>query len=123
MKKLLFLSLFISCRLIVLPQENKLDGRDTIRTAEIEILADRGYSFEQIIGDSSLIFQKNLTLEDYEENSIYWIKSVLNNTSGRYSEYYLGAFPNMDNTYFYFDTNQQKWETRKGGTAALNAMG
>lgn len=120
MKKLLFL-LFFPCMFFA--QENPIGGDEPIEAPEIELLKDRNYTIGQIVNDSSVVFQKDLTLKDYDTNTAYWIKSTLTNTSDRYSEYYLGAFPFLDNTYYYFDQKQDKWVTLEGGLSAKEAMG
>lgn len=120
MKKLLFL-LFFPCMLFA--QETRLGGNEKIQAAEIQALPDRNYTIEQVAGDSSVIFQKDLTLKDYDTNTAYWIKSTLTHTADRYAEYYLSAFPFLDNTYYYFDQKQDKWIALKGGLAAKDAVG
>ncbi|MFA7446746.1 MAG: 7TM diverse intracellular signaling domain-containing protein [Flavobacteriaceae bacterium] len=119
MKKLLFL--FFPCMLFA--QENRISGEEETQSLEIELLTDRNYTIEQVVNDSSVVFQKDLTLKDYETNTAYWIKSTLTNTSDRYSEYYFDAFPFLDNTYYYFDQKQDKWITLKGGLSAKEATG
>lgn len=122
MKKIFFLLNFCIGQALLFGQINYITA-EPYQKLNIEILTDRDYSIEQIANDSSLVFQKDLTLKDYQTNTAYWIKSRLTNTSDRYSEYYLEIIPFLDNTYYYFDQKQEKWEMLKGGLSAKDATG
>lgn len=118
MKKLILLPLVFSFGCILFAQ----NGDELIETTVTGILPDNDYTIEQVANDS-VLFQNDLTLKDYETNSSYWIKSVLTNTSDRYSEYYLEIIPFLDNTYYYFDQKQEKWIILKGGLASKEGKG
>jgi len=116
MEKRILLPLFFFFGCIVFAQ----NGNEFIETTVTGILPDNDYTIEQVANDS-VIFQNDLTLKDYEINSAYWIKSEITNTSDRYREYYLGAFPFLDNAYYYYDQKQDKWIILKGGLASKEA--
>ena len=118
MKKLLLL-IFSS---VLFAQENQIGGEEFFRQLEIGVLADRDYTIEQVADDST-VFRKDLTLKDYKTNKSYWIKTSLTHTADRYTEFYLAAFPFLDNTYYYYDQKNKNWIQLRGGLAAKETIG
>jgi two-component sensor histidine kinase len=84
---------------------------------DFEILPDHNYSFERILSDSNLIFTKNPLLNNFKENSAYWVKFSIENPLRYPQDYYLSIFPFIDNTFYYYDADANKWQSPRSGLA------
>ncbi|MDO7852656.1 7TM diverse intracellular signaling domain-containing protein [Hymenobacter convexus] len=88
-----------------------------ISVANLGVLPDRGYDWDRIRSDTTLVFGPVDSLRPARCRR-YWLKLALTNRS-RYAEAYrLTVLPNLDNTLFNFDRDARAWRTRRAGVAA-----
>ncbi len=117
MRKGYCLLIFILCIGSAFAQPNVLTKKDKQVIESFEILADHNYSFEKIISDSSLPFTPNPLLYNFKENKAYWVRFTIENPYRNAQEYYLSVFPFIDNDFYYYDKDQNKWQTTRSGLA------
>jgi hypothetical protein len=91
---------------------------DEIKT--FEILLDKNYTFEQILNDSSLVFQENPKFYKFEKEDYCWFRFSIQNNSVYTKEGYFIAVPEIDNTLYYYDFEKTKWNTIQSGLAITN---
>lgn len=84
------------------------------------ILADKGYTIQQMVNDHSLPFIVNGSLQPHRNGS-YWIRIKLSNPSQYAEQYQLWLHPQVNNTLYYFNADTRKWaEERAGLTVRQN---
>lgn len=86
---------------------------------EYSILPDRGYTFEKVLSDTSLSFTVNDSLRP-QKSSVYWLKMKVANPFPNAEQYRIRLEPYLDNTWYYFDANDQKWVTSRTGTETVS---
>ena len=77
-------------------------------------LPDSGYSLQQILASKNLPFIVGDSLRPYAAN-VYWLKIIITNPYHFAGQYSLEAYPDIFNTFYYFDANYQKWLTQTAG--------
>ena len=84
-----------------------LKEKDREIIENLPVLPDNGYTFEQVLNDSSLIFDtaKNILPG---KSSIYWIKCIVYNPSKYAVNYNLYVHPYLDNSFYLYDDDQKK---------------
>lgn len=80
----------------------------------VEVLADRGYSLEQVRTDSTLIFERKSMLER-RETDYYWMRLTVHNPTARAQEILVDAFPNISNEVYAWEPDQQAWQMIRTG--------
>ena len=85
----------------------------------IAILADKNYSFEQILKDTSLHFIK---AEKIPVNGIdyYWLKFTIKNPSAYDEKYSVWAPLQFENTLYWYDEDAAEWKALMGGEMVTN---
>lgn len=114
------LLIFTLCMGSAFAQSYVLTKKDKQPIENFEILADRNYSFEKIISDSSLPFTKNLLLYNFKPDNYYWIKCIIENPLNYPPEYYLSVFPIIDDTLYFYNNEEKKWQTIASGLLNTN---
>lgn len=80
-----------------------------------EVLADKNYSFEQILRDKSLIFSKYSGKYDMKGLDYYWLRFIVKNPSP-YTKYgYVSPHPNFHNILYRYDAESKNWKTEEAG--------
>lgn len=85
-----------------------------------EILLDKDYTFEQILTDSTLEFQENPKSYKFEKEEYCWFRFLAQNPSVYTKEGYIELMPNIDNTMYYYDFENNKWDSLSVGFAVLD---
>ena len=111
------LIIFIFCSVNALAQTNVLTKADKYIIQQFKILKDSNYSFERIISDNTLPFTINPLLYNFKTNNYYWVKFSLKNPFNFPQEYNLNVFPFIDNTFYFYDSEEKKWQTTRAGLA------
>lgn len=121
MKKYTLIFLFFFFSYAIFAQKTyTLTDSDTFQVARgFTILADKNYTFEQVLTDSSLPFGTNDTL-NIKQNAAYWYKAVIKNPSVYDEKYNVECFPWVDFTVYYFDYQQNKWLNQRTGYAVAD---
>ncbi|WP_149244298.1 7TM diverse intracellular signaling domain-containing protein [Dyadobacter sp. 32] len=78
------------------------------------LLPDQGYSFEQVLTDTTLHFVRNDSIRP-QQASAYWLKIKLANPSHYTQPYMLRVRPVLQNTLYYFNADSQTWVSTKAG--------
>jgi 7TMR-DISM extracellular 2 len=84
-----------------------------------QILADKGYSIEQITTDSTLSFQALSAIKP-SEMGIFWVKLMVYNPTPYAERRFAQFFPVLDNTLYYHDEQQNKWQAARNGLEVPN---
>lgn len=98
-------------------QPHILTKEDKQVVKNFEVLADRNYPFEKIISDSSLPFTSNPLLYNFKENGAYWVRFTIENPFRNTQDYYVSVFPFIDNLFYYYDKDANKWQKIRSGLA------
>ena len=116
---LLFISLLISTSAGFAQSTYTLDNSKTADITIIEVLADKNYSFEQILHDSSLHFihAEKIAVKDL---NYYWVKCTIKNLSAYDEKYSVWASPSFDNVLYAYNVDSVKWLAVKGGNMVSN---
>ena len=122
MRKSYCLLVFMLSMSSAFAQPHVLTNENRQNLNEFEILADRNYSFERIITDSSLTFIKDSSLYNFNENKAYWIKFSVTNPLPYSNEYYLAGFPFFDNTVYFYNSEEKKWQNSSFGLGRANGI-
>ena len=77
-------------------------------------LADKDYTFQQILTDSSLPFKQDSSFVA-KGLTHFWIKLTINNPSIYDKNYMMLVPPMMQHTMYYFDEEKKEWLTKQGG--------
>jgi len=85
---------------------------------KLQVLADNHYSFDKILNDKNLAFSDSNILRDFSRISDYWYKVTVENPSPYSQKYYVYVFPMLDFTLYYYDEEQGKWISERGGLAS-----
>jgi len=113
LRRLLFCFVLILSTLTVFAQQtNTLDTADRFQVKHFALLPDRGYTFQQILSDSTLRFTSNDSLE---YGTVYWIKIIVANPFHHAEQFNIGINPYLDNTWYYFNADDQKWISHRTG--------
>ncbi|WP_375562325.1 7TM diverse intracellular signaling domain-containing protein [Bernardetia sp. OM2101] len=91
--------------------------KDVDEIKGFEILFDKNYTFEQVLNDSNLFFQENPKYYKFEKEDYCWFRFSIQNNSVYTKEGYIILIPEIDNTLYYYDFENQKWSTKKAGIA------
>jgi hypothetical protein len=78
------------------------------------LLPDQGYSFEQVLTDTTLHFVPNDSIRPRQATG-YWLKIMLANPSHYTQPYKLRVRPALHNTLYYFNADSQKWVSATAG--------
>lgn len=85
---------------------------------KVQVLADAHYDFDKILNDSSLVFSDSSKLSDFGHISDYWCKFTVENPSPYTQKYYVFVYPMLDFTMYYYNAEQGKWVSERGGLAS-----
>ncbi|AHM60527.1 Tetratricopeptide repeat protein 28 TPR repeat protein 28 [Flammeovirgaceae bacterium 311] len=91
-----------------------LNGNKIIEILQYKILADRNYSLERILTDTTLGFVSGDSLRPSQVIR-YWLKIEAINRSRYAQTCWLEVLPNIDNTLFYFNEDSSGWLDRRAG--------
>lgn len=119
MRSLLFsLSFICFLHCCVFAQTDTLSNiNKSIRIKNIETLTDEGYEIDQIVSDTTLSFNGTDSVIQYSRSAIYWYKYKIYNPSHYAQSCYLSAFPDLDNTLYFYNKDTKKWQTERAGLA------
>ncbi len=111
------LFIFIFCTGKLIAQTHTLTKADKEIIQQFEMIKDNNYSLERIISDSTLSFTKNTLLHDFTPNNYYWIRFAVKNPFNSPQYFNLSALPIIDNTLYFYDNEEKKWQSLKAGLA------
>ena len=120
---LLFLLFFLNVSLAFAQTPYVWQNKDFDEIKNFEILPDKGYTFEQILTDTSLVFIKNPKKVDFQktkESNYYWIRCSIKNNSAYSKSMYLNVFPIIENTLYIFDFENNTWKQTTAGLKIAN---
>ncbi len=122
MKKYYFLTLFFLLKSLSVFSQNiyTLKDKPSQRIDNFEMLIDKEYTFKQILNDSTLEFQENPKYYKFETEEYCWFRFSIKNNSAYMKEGYLALTPEIDNILYYYDYENEKWETIQLGFAITN---
>jgi len=115
MRRGYFLLIFLICTGSAFAQPYVLTKDDRQIIENFQVLPDRNYSFEKIISDSSLLFTTNPLLYNFKENKAYWVRFTIENPFRNTQDYYVSVFPFIDNLFYYYDKDANKWQKIRSG--------
>lgn len=101
-------------------QPNVLTKVDKQDINQFEIIQDNNYSFEHVLTDSILAFTSNPLLHNFKSNNYYWIKCTIENPFNNPQEYHLAVFPFIDNTFYFYNNEEKKWQNTASGLGNSN---
>ncbi|WP_159466704.1 7TM diverse intracellular signaling domain-containing protein [Dyadobacter sp. 3J3] len=78
------------------------------------VLPDRGYTFEKILSDTSLVFIDGDSLQSGDATH-FWLKIRINNPFHYAERCSISLNFNLDNALYYFNENTQKWVVSRNG--------
>jgi hypothetical protein len=96
-----------------------LTNETSLDIKHLSVLADKNYTFPQILSDTSLKFVKRDTVKP-RDMGVYWVKCSIYNPFAYSERYFARFFPMLDNTLYYFDYNQNKWVESHNGVMVAN---
>ena len=116
---LLFITCFFSINALFAQSTYTLDNSETADINNIEVLADKDYSFEQILHDTSLHFihAEKIAVKGL---NYYWLKCTIKNPSVYDEKYSVWASPSFDNVLYVYNYDSAKWLAVKGGHMVSN---
>lgn len=94
--------------------------KDSDKIESFEILLDKNYTFEQILNDSSLVFQENPKKYKFEKEEYCWFRFSIQNNSVYTKEGYCLVVPHIDNILYFYDFENKKWDTIQAGISIIN---
>lgn len=110
--------LFLFQTLLLTAQNNNLhtlQNKDTDYIKNFEVLADKNYTFEQILQDKSLVFRAYSGKYDMKGLDYYWLRFIVKNPSP-YTKYgYVSVHPNFHNVLYRYDVESKSWQTEQAG--------
>jgi hypothetical protein len=115
-KKFLF-SFFLFFQIFLLRAQNSyiLQDKDFDYVENFEVLADKNYTFEQILHDKSLHFTKYVDKYDCKGIAYCWLRFSIKNHSS-YAQYaYFSVLPMLDNTFYSYNTDTKSWQSLQAG--------
>jgi len=85
----------------------------------LNVLPDKNFSFEQILKDTTLTFEKKekIALKGLQ---YIWLKCTVKNALAYDQKYAVRAIPQFDNLLYYFNEDSAKWLTIRGGEMVAN---
>ncbi len=93
-------------------------NKDKDKIENFEILPDKGYTFEQILKDTSLIFIQNperVNFQKTKESEYYWIRYSVKNPFPYSKKIYVKIFPMFDNTFYSYNFELNTWQEHHTG--------
>ncbi|WP_338768687.1 7TM diverse intracellular signaling domain-containing protein [Bernardetia sp. ABR2-2B] len=121
-KHILLLSLFfIKTSFLVAQNHHILEDKPHEDIDNFEILIDKNYTFEQILTDSTLKFQKNPERYKFETEEYCWFRFTIKNPSVYTKEIYLVTAPKINNTLYFYNYEDKEWQTNQAGIAITNS--
>jgi DNA-binding CsgD family transcriptional regulator len=94
-----------------------LPGHAHLKLKSYALLPDHGYSFEQILADTTLHFVENDSLRP-QETTAYWLKIKLASPSHYPERYRLRVRPLINHTLYYYDADSGTWQSATAGIMA-----
>lgn len=88
--------------------------QDRIEVENFQILPDEGFSLEQVLSDSTLKFTNRSEFNN-KGVDVYWIRVQFQNVSNYSHQYYISTYPNLKNTVYTFNMDDQAWEMHQAG--------
>jgi 7TM diverse intracellular signalling len=117
MKKRLLFLIGAFCVLFAFAQPvNELLGDNPNTKAMFEALPDRGYTIQQVSTDANLPF-KAIDSFQFTEATSYWIRYKLHNPLNHDEDVVIAISPNMQNTFYQYDSVQKAWTSKQSGYA------
>ena len=96
-----------------------------IKTAQISkldtvaVLIDKNYSFHEILTNPDLKFTKQDKINVYGADH-YWIKCTVETIFGYDKPYFIWTTPAFSSELYYFDEENNKWQSNRGGDLISN---
>jgi hypothetical protein len=98
----------------------RLQNKNMDYVEDFELLADKNYTFEQILQDKSLIFTKYSGKYAMQGLDYYWLRFSVKNPSP-YTKYgYVSPHPNFHNVLYSYDAENKTWKTAEAGMEINN---
>ena len=118
--KIFLFAFFIFWSQEIVAQVDGVLKSDTISILDnLNVLADKNYSFSQILNNRSLRFTKAKKILVKGLN-FYWIKYTLKNNSAYDKNCSIWAYPWFDCTLYSYNENSKNWQQTKGGEMVAN---
>lgn len=115
MSKLLFSYLLLILPIIAFVQPvHRLGDSTSFTIQNYTLLRDKGYTFDQILRDSTLPFSMDDSIRTAKD-SIYWLKMVVHNPSHYTQQFAIWMSPYLHNTLYYFNADTDKWVADQAG--------
>lgn len=117
MQQKCFLTLLLFFQIFLLAAQNSyiLQNKDFDYLKDFEVLADKNYTFEQILNDKSLNFTKYLGKYDFKNLDNCWLRFSVKNPSS-YTQYgYVSVFPMFNNVLYSYNTDTKNWQNSQAG--------
>ena len=89
------------------------------RLRVVYVLADKNYSFEQILKDTTLHFEKKEKIA-VKGLQYIWLRCTVKNAMAYDQKYAVWAIPVFDNLLYYFNEDSAKWLNIRGGEMVAN---
>jgi DNA-binding CsgD family transcriptional regulator len=103
-----------------------LTNEDSKSIPNFEVLADKGYTFEQVRTDTTLLFTptkpKKGPFISPDSADAYWLRLKIYNPFAYAEKCIASAIPMTDNTLYHYDENQKKWLTYRNGLHVNNGL-
>ncbi len=84
------------------------------------MLIDENYTFDQILTDSTLIFQESPENYKFEKQEYCWFRISIKNNSVYTQKGYLQPVPEMNNILYYYNFETKKWNFHKAGISIVD---
>jgi DNA-binding NarL/FixJ family response regulator len=92
-----------------------LQDKNSDYVENFDVLADKNYTFEQILHDKSLAFTKYADKYDMKGLDYYWLRFIIKNPSP-YTKYgFVSPHPNFHNVLYSYDAENKTWKTSEAG--------
>ena len=96
-----------------------IKNTDYTRLRVVHVLADKNYSFEQILKDTTLQFEKKEKIA-VQGLQYIWLRCTVQNAMAYDQQYAVFTMPPFDNLLYYFNEDSAKWLTIRGGEMVDN---
>lgn len=113
-KSLLALCIFFLLTNCFGQEVNVLNDSAQQRLSNFSVLPDDHYTIDCVSSDSTLAFTGMEKLA-YHEGGIYWVKILIDNPSKYAEKYSVYTQPFIDNTVYYYNQDDKKWEAIRTG--------
>jgi DNA-binding NarL/FixJ family response regulator len=115
----IFVLFFLCIQGVALAQPGNVLKNSAPFQTSYSVLAGNNYTFEEILTNNNLPFINDGSLKP-QQATVYWLKITIANPKLFAGVCSLFVDPDIDNTFYYFDANQQKWIEKAVGTMPAN---